>query len=98
MQSNSALTKDDVVPKTEHYDEEQDNDSVESQEVPKVVEKHEESKKLQLKNHLTKSVNIKLNKIDWPLDEDLVSSVTEDSSGSSYVNAYFWNILASCGL
>lgn len=95
IQSNPTLTKDDAVSKTEQCDDEQDNDSVESQEVPTVVEKHEESKKLQLKNHLTKSVNIKLNKIDWPLDEDLISSVTEDSSGSSYVNKTILNNFAS---
>lgn len=83
------LAKDNAVPKVERCYDERDNDSVESQEVPKLVEKHEESKKLQSKNHLTKSVNIKLNKIDWPLDEDLISSVTEDSSGSSYVSNIF---------
>ena len=37
------------------------------------------------KKCLTKPVNITLNKLPWPLDEDLISSITEDSSGSSYV-------------
>lgn len=74
-------------------DDHEDNDSGDSHEIPKAVEKTEEPKKLQAaKNSLTKSVNIKLNKIEWPLDEDMVSSITEDSSGSSYVRRTTFNI------
>lgn len=38
------------------------------------------------KNNTSKSVNLQMNKLQWPLDEDLLSSITEDSSGSSYVS------------
>lgn len=34
----------------------------------------------------SKGGNLQMNKRQWPLDEDLVSSITEDSSGSSYVS------------
>lgn len=34
----------------------------------------------------SRGVNSQTNKLQWPLDEDLVSSITEDSSGSSYVS------------
>lgn len=74
-------------------DDHEDNDSADSNEIPKAVEKTEESKKLQTaKNTITKSVNIKLNKIEWPLDEDIASSITEDSSGSSYVRITALNL------
>lgn len=62
--------------------------SVDSHDPPPLVvdEKVPENRKLQnARNVLTKSVNIKLNKLEWPIDDDLISSVTEDSSGSSYV-------------
>lgn len=52
------------------------------------VENAPENRKVQsTRNVLTKSVNIKLNKLEWPIDDDLISSVTEDSSGSSYVGS-----------
>lgn len=72
----------------EEEDDHCDDESVESHESPKVdVDKPLENKKLQeAKNSLTKPVNIKLNKLEWPLDEDMISSITEDSSGSSYVS------------
>lgn len=62
--------------------------SIDSNEPPPLVvdETVQENRKLQTtRNVLTKSVNIKLNKLEWPIDDDLISSVTEDSSGSSYV-------------
>ncbi|XP_055326828.1 protein winged eye isoform X6 [Sitodiplosis mosellana] len=78
-----SLIQEKTIEDDEH---DEDNDSGDSHEMPKTVEKTVESKKqLQAtKNALTKSVNIKLNKIEWPIDEDIVSSITEDSSGSSY--------------
>lgn len=76
-------------------DEQCDADSGDSHVTPKAIEKSEEPKKIQVaKSSLTKSVNIKLNKIEWPLDEDIVSSITEDSSGSSYVS--FFNEYSHC--
>lgn len=45
------------------------------------------------KNNSCKSVNLQINKLQWPLDEDLVSSITEDSSGSSYVSKIILNQL-----
>lgn len=52
-----------------------------------VVEKAPEHRKVpNARNVLTKSVNIQLNKLEWPIDDDLISSITEDSSGSSYVS------------
>lgn len=88
-ESNSLLT-----PEKSNDDDEQcddDIDSVDSHETPeKVTEKLPEKRKLQeAKNILTKAVNIKLNKIEWPLDEDITSSITDDSSGSSYVSLFF---------
>lgn len=79
----------------EHCDD--DNESGDSHEMPNAIEKiADDTKKLQAAKHtLTKSVNIKLNKIEWPLDEDVVSSITEDSSGSSYVRKFAYNILVS---
>lgn len=38
------------------------------------------------RNSPSKGVNLQINKFQWSLDEDLVSSITEDSSGSSYVS------------
>lgn len=92
--------KDETVGETERCVEQQDNDSVEAEEVPNVAESRDESKKSPVTtNSLTKSVNIKLNKIEWPIDEDLVSSVTEDSSGSSYVRTTtFFNPKIICSI
>lgn len=59
---------------------------------PKVDEIPQENKKLLA---LTKPVNIKLDKLEWPLDEDMISSITEDSSGSSYVRFCSINSFAS---
>ncbi|XP_031635992.1 protein winged eye isoform X3 [Contarinia nasturtii] len=74
-----------IEEKSIEDDEQCDVDSGDSHEIPKVIEKSGEPKNIQVaKSTLTKSVNIKLNKIEWPLDEDVVSSLTEDSSGSSY--------------
>lgn len=72
----------------EHCDSGSGTGSVNSHEpAPVAVEKAPENRKLQnARNALTKSVNIKLNKLEWPIDDDLISSVTEDSSGSSYVS------------
>lgn len=80
-----------LTPEKSNDDDDQcddDNDSADSHEtIEKVIEKPVENKKLQeAKNTLTKAVNIKLNKLEWPLDEDITSSITEDSSGSSYVS------------
>lgn len=88
-ESNPLLT-----PEKSNDDDEQcddDIDSVDSHETPeKVTEKLPEKRKLQeAKNILTKAVNIKLNKIEWPLDEDITSSITDDSSGSSYVSLFY---------
>lgn len=68
-----------------------DNSSGDSNAAPlHEAEAPQDNKKLQVaKNVLTKSVNIKLNKLEWPLDEDMISSITEDSSGSSYVSEEF---------
>lgn len=69
-----------------------DNSSGDSTIAPKDADAPQDNKKLQAaKNVLTKSVNIKLNKLDWPLDEDMISSITEDSSGSSYVSDILLN-------
>lgn len=66
-------------PETASKDEDNDIDVAEPVEIT--------AEKLIADNkHLTKGVNIKLNKLQWPLDEDLVSSITEESSGSSYVS------------
>lgn len=72
----------------EHCDSGSGTGSLDSHEpAPVAVEKAPENRKLQhARNALTKSVNIKLNKLEWPIDDDLISSVTEDSSGSSYVS------------
>lgn len=77
----------------EHCDSGSGTGSVDSHEPASVaVEKAPENRKLQnARNALTKSVNIKLNKLEWPIDDDLISSVTEDSSGSSYVGFYVFN-------
>lgn len=74
----------------EHCDSGSGTGSVDSHEpAPAVVEKAPENRKLQnARNVLTKSVNIKLSKLEWPIDDDLISSVTEDSSGSSYVSIH----------
>lgn len=67
-----------------------DNESDDLPPISKMVEKTQEPKKLQApKNNLSKSVNVKLNKVEWPTDEDIASSITEDSSGSSYVRIVF---------
>lgn len=55
---------------------------VKAVETPKAVPKTSDDKK----RNLTKAVNVTLNKLQWPLDEDLISSITEESSGSSYVS------------
>lgn len=71
----------------EHCDSGSGTGSIDSHEPVKAAEKAPENRKLQnARNALTKSVNIKLNKLEWPIDDDLISSVTEDSSGSSYVS------------
>lgn len=86
-----------MMPQNPNEEEEEEEDeqcdsgsgsgSIDSHEPATVaVEKAPENRKLQnVRNVLTKSVNIKLNKLEWPIDDDLISSVTEDSSGSSYV-------------
>lgn len=87
--SSPMLTPEKPNDEDEQCDGDGDNsiDSGDSNDCPKVADKPLENKKLQAaKNALTKSVNIKLDKLEWPLDEDLISSVTEDSSGSSYVS------------
>lgn len=85
-ESGALLTPEKSHDDDEHCDD--DNDSADSHETPEqAIEKPLENKKLQdAKNILTKAVNIKLNKLEWPLDEDIISSITEDSSGSSYVS------------
>lgn len=83
-ESTESLTQENVNEDVEHCD-----DSGDSHETSPVIENPDENKNLQTaKNTLTKSVNIKLNKIEWPMDEDVVSSITEDSSGSSYVRIH----------
>lgn len=52
----------------------------------KPVEIPVDKPKLTGKKNQIKGVNLQMNKLQWPLDDDLVSSVTEDSSGSSYVS------------
>lgn len=65
------------------------NGSEDLHEISKTIEKPEERKKIQTsKNNTAKSVNIELNKVEWPLDDDIASSITEDSSGSSYVRTF----------
>lgn len=93
---NGSSNQEKAVEDDEH--DEAGNESGDSHEVPKTVEQMDEPKnKLQAtKNALTKSVNIKLNKIEWPLDEDIVSSITEDSSGSSYVRKIENRMLSWC--
>lgn len=85
--SNPMLTPDKPNDDEEQCDEDNSVTSADSQETPKEAPKLQENLKLQAaKNALTKSVNIKLDKLEWPLDEDMISSITEDSSGSSYVS------------
>lgn len=93
---SAAVAESDQVEMPNHSNEDEDEHcdsgsgtgSVDSHEpAPVGVEKAPENRKLQnARNALTKSVNIKLNKLEWPTDDDLISSVTEDSSGSSYVS------------
>lgn len=91
--SSSMLTAEKPNEEEDQCDGENSVTSADSHETPKVDETPEENKKLQAaKNALTKPVNIKLDKLEWPLDEDMISSITEDSSGSSYVR--FINIIS----
>lgn len=62
-------------------------DSVDSMETTTHTSSAKESlRALAARNITARSVNIRLNKVQWPIDEDIASSITEDSSGSSYVS------------
>lgn len=93
-----------LMPQNLNEEEEEQCDSgsgsasVDSNEpAPLVIdEKEPETRKIQnARSVLTKSVNIKLNKLEWPIDDDLISSVTEDSSGSSYVSLIIRKFITS---
>lgn len=86
--SNGVITKTEDNPDEGDFDEDYENESGDSRETVKAAENStiDNIKSLVAKNNITKSVNIKINKITWPLDEDMISSITEDSSGSSYVS------------
>lgn len=96
-QSEEQPAKSDELNGTEsdaHMDDE--HDSVDSMEMAAHASSAKESlRALAARNITAKKVNIKLNRVQWPTDEDIASSITEDSSGSSYVSGQFagirWN-------
>lgn len=86
--SNELITKsEDNLDNEEDFDEDDEIESGDSHETVKPAESttdNTNAKPAAVKNDITKNVNLKINKITWPLDE--VSSITDDSSGSSYVS------------
>lgn len=95
--TNSSTKNDD--DDFEEDDDDEDDDSVET---PKPKATSESPKLLAAKNSLTKTVNIKINKLvvkdhnevfnikdEILTEEEVGSTITEDSSGSSYVSAAF---------
>lgn len=102
--TNSSNKNDEYEFDDDEDDEEADADSVERDPVPKVTTASGKTKKSTAKNSQAKTVNIKINKImikdntdvfgvkdEILTEEDVASSVTEDSSGSSYVSIRNWH-------
>lgn len=94
FEAPTTETKEEIPVFAEEEEEEEDVEMADlnSNEVPveKSKAKTKSKAKADKKPDLAKAVNIKLNKLQWPLDEDLISSITEDSSGSSYVSIFFF--------
>lgn len=62
-------------------------DSVDSLETVHHTSSAKESlRALAARNISAKNHTADMNKVQWPTDEDMVSSITEESSGSSYVS------------